>query len=55
LDLSALIDLVLGLVVNEDPGIPSSLEEAIEQWLELWVSKHLKRIVFANLEHISDH
>jgi hypothetical protein len=55
LDLATIVDLVLGLIVNEDSSISRSIEEAIEEWLELLISENLQGIVLANSEYISDH
>jgi hypothetical protein len=40
LDLPTLVDLVLGLVVDKDPRIPSSCEEAVEDNGKLGISKY---------------
>jgi hypothetical protein len=52
LDLSSIIHLVLGLVVNENSSVSSSLKETIEKWLELWIPENLKRIIFSDLEDV---
>lgn len=55
LDLTTIVDLVLGLIVNEDSSISSSVEEAIEEWLELLISEYLEGIILAYAEYICDH
>ena len=55
LNLSTISDLVLGLIVDEDSGISRSIEEAIEEWLELLISEYFQGIVLANSEYISDY
>jgi hypothetical protein len=54
LDLSTVIDLVLGLEIDENSRISVTVEEAIEDRLELSVSKYFKCIIFANCKDISD-
>jgi hypothetical protein len=54
-DLSTVGYLVLGLIIDEDSSISSSIEEPIKDRLELLISENLQSIVLAKFEYISDY
>jgi hypothetical protein len=54
LDLTSIVDFVVSLVVNENPGVSLATEESIEDGLELGVSKYLECIIIRDLEDVSN-